>query len=205
MATRLQERAMMFQHTAARRRLGYAEMLDKALAEVSTHSRPKAAGWCDNAVGFKCSVSTHSRPKAAGKELTASGSAELFQHTAARRRLEELTKWIGDINEFQHTAARRRLGFGLGLLDVDRQRFNTQPPEGGWARRGGVSARCRRFNTQPPEGGWALPGVAADGDICFNTQPPEGGWRSRPLMYWVMVVSTHSRPKAAGSVTTSSK
>ena len=33
----------------------------------------------------------------------------------------------------------------------------------------------------------------------FNTQPPEGGWR-RKLKKWVeQVVSTHSRPKAAGN------
>ena len=34
---------------------------------------------------------------------------------------------------------------------------------------------------------------------CFNTQPPEGGWEygiQRPIDQ--TVVSTHSRPKAAG-------
>ena len=55
----------VFQHTAARRRLAkyYAEMRP---SEVSTHSRPKAAGY----------LLYNHRPRI------------LFQHTAARRRLE---------------------------------------------------------------------------------------------------------------------
>ena len=32
----------------------------------------------------------------------------------------------------------------------------------------------------------------------FNTQPPEGGWMVRLGMVKTVVVSTHSRPKAAG-------
>ena len=34
---------------------------------------------------------------------------------------------------------------------------------------------------------------------CFNTQPPEGGWGSRLQLPRQDRVSTHSRPKAAGS------
>ncbi len=79
-------------------------------------------------------------------------------------------------------------------------RFNTQPPEGGWVNWGQKDARyvvsthsrpkaaggCSYalflgllcFNTQPPEGGWAwrcYPYPPLDG---FNTQPPEGGWHA---------------------------
>ena len=55
------------------------------------------------------------------------------------------------------------------------------------------------FNTQPPEGGWGVstPGCGCIG--CFNTQPPEGGWAVLVLAIDEEVVSTHSRPKAAGS------
>ena len=35
--------------------------------------------------------------------------------------------------------------------------------------------------------------------ISFNTQPPEGGWRFRRSGHGPLGVSTHSRPKAAGS------
>ena len=35
---------------------------------------------------------------------------------------------------------------------------------------------------------------------CFNTQPPEGGWRAVFRFYALhIMVSTHSRPKAAGN------
>ena len=79
----------LFQHTAARRRLGCYFSRHKRLCVVSTHSRPKAAGF-SLGVGFSAiggfntqppeggwdlsypitnpntGVSTHSRPKAAG-------------------------------------------------------------------------------------------------------------------------------------------
>ena len=79
----------------------------------------------------------------------------------------------------------------------------------------------KSFNTQPPEGGWSLFAVDAISRFCFNTQPPEGGWgRSSPpypnqgmfqhtaarrrlemteqFEILASLVSTHSRPKAAG-------
>ena len=55
-----------FQHTAARRRLAYDPQYEWGYELVSTHSRPKAAGFVyddERAIG---EVSTHSRPKAAG-------------------------------------------------------------------------------------------------------------------------------------------
>ena len=33
---------------------------------------------------------------------------------------------------------------------------------------------------------------------CFNTQPPEGGWDTVIVRAPEVLVSTHSRPKAAG-------
>ena len=101
-------------------------------SEVSTHSRPKAAG--ENVVGIQgaSEVSTHSRPKAAGSTYTRADIDRLFQHTAARRRLGDFVhlnirlcmvsthsrpKAAGQHGKylcqtatlFQHTAARRRL------------------------------------------------------------------------------------------------
>ena len=35
--------------------------------------------------------------------------------------------------------------------------------------------------------------------VGFNTQPPEGGWGNLRRDVAVILVSTHSRPKAAGS------
>ena len=56
------------------------------------------------------------------------------------------------------------------------------------------------FNTQPPEGGWLCGFLFFAFQAGFNTQPPEGGWNARlNLVADLSVVSTHSRPKAAGS------
>ncbi len=145
-----------FQHTAARRRLGLIPDVVTWVAVVSTHSRPKAAGKLKPGYLFKSKVSTHSRPKAAGvisRQSTfrrnrvsthsrpkAAGPvqaksfpnhqgfntqppeggwfrphfahefAEMFQHTAARRRLGSTCGDIQTGQRFQHTAARRRLG-----------------------------------------------------------------------------------------------
>ena len=103
---------MMFQHTAARRRLdGIVELLLKKDI-VSTHSRPKAAGLRIRVIEPAIKVSTHSRPKAAGHDVK-SGM---------------------DIYWFQHTAARRRLGLRLRQFVFFSHGFNTQPPEGGWKK-----------------------------------------------------------------------
>ena len=78
----------LFQHTAARRRLATKTGNDGSAAKVSTHSRPKAAGYRNNAAQVQ---------------------NVKFQHTAARRRLGNSVVWCRTLNMFQHTAARRRL------------------------------------------------------------------------------------------------
>ena len=60
-----------FQHTAARRRLAADSNCRCASDFVSTHSRPKAAGGYSLLSGLGSSVSTHSRPKAAGRNQPA--------------------------------------------------------------------------------------------------------------------------------------
>ena len=80
----------VFQHTAARRRLGGKGCNVASDGWVSTHSRPKAAGVELDEPVEPTVVSTHSRPKAAGfRGNKARASIPVFQHTAARRRLEK--------------------------------------------------------------------------------------------------------------------
>ena len=58
------------------------------------------------------------------------------------------------------------------------------------------------FNTQPPEGGWGHDSTDDHANQCFNTQPPEGGWGKKCSIGLMQVmVSTHSRLKAAGVFT----
>ena len=43
--------------------------------------------------------------------------------------------------------------------------------------------------------------LQGNGHDSFNTQPPEGGWLGRQMQQQqILMVSTHSRPKAAGVV-----
>ena len=145
----------------------------------------------------------------------------MFQHTAARRRLEPPRMVQVRRDEFQHTAARRRLDVprcGKVLVLC----FNTQPPEGGWPTTGVIplflsgfqhtAARRRLDMTMPPNIGadvfqhtaarrrlGRFCAQALEPSHCFNTQPPEGGWPGNSRHDGKTArVSTHSRPKAAG-------
>ena len=80
------------------------------IVDVSTHSRPKAAGLSPKARKKVIGVSTHSRPKAAGWQARISGKR---------------------LHKFQLTAARRRLAAQIDSVS-SWMRFNSQPPEGGW-------------------------------------------------------------------------
>ena len=80
---------LLFQHTAARRRLVDIDAAELCQQHVSTHSRPKAAGYVPS------DTAPHNTQ---------------FQHTAARRRLVRLQQKLKLVIWFQHTAARRRLG-----------------------------------------------------------------------------------------------
>ena len=100
-----------FQHTAARRRLAKNGLPFNPYKDVSTHSRPKAAGTFLNTVNQTAIVSTHSRPKAAGTNYYYNKLLiHRVQHTAARRRLDHSLPSACCVAKFQHTAARRRLG-----------------------------------------------------------------------------------------------
>ena len=128
----------------------------------------------------------------------ADGGFELFQHTAARRRLEAVAalnacnsyvsthsrpKAAGSPDmpsifaaaPFQHTAARRRLANTSLTLTIQ---FSFQHTAA--RRRLGACWTLRDFwvcfNTQPPEGGWACQTRPCPHISGFNTQPPEGGW-----------------------------
>ena len=81
---------------------------------------------------------------------------------------------------FQHTAARRRLET-LSKIQTFTKGFNTQPPEGGWvldlpedAGKLSVSTHSR------PKAAGDRISATTDSSSGFNTQPPEGGWAAAP-------------------------
>ena len=174
-----------------------------ASRKSSFNTQPPEGGWDPHFFGFSFNFSFNTQPPEGGwlgiflKLLT----VVVFQHTAARRRLASLSS----IREYL-------------------QCFNTQPPEGGWVKMQQEWPILYCFNTQPPEGGWSWISIRRLPIWSFNTQPPEGGWsdktaknpikngfqhtaarrRLEPLgsfTYRRPRVSTHSRPKAAGSGT----
>ena len=168
---------------------------------VSTHSRPKAAGHSTPLIiirplfqhtaarrrlaNFCCIGKRLSRFQhtAARRRLATakivSKTTIMFQHTAARRRLAMVLLGLYPyLVEFQHTAARRRLGF-IFYLQTKNLKFQH-------------TAARRRLGRNIPD--------HSPPYRCFNTQPPEGGWYIQALFDIINGVSTHSRPKAAGSV-----
>ena len=58
----------VFQHTAARRRLGVSVLYGACRESVSTHSRPKAAGFCDDLPDGLYHVSFNTQPPEGGWE-----------------------------------------------------------------------------------------------------------------------------------------
>ena len=122
-----------FQHTAARRRLVGIIHPSQQTTQVSTHSRPKAAGSSVAHSEPFSAVSTHSRPKAAGKHAA-------WQNPKQQVSTHSRPKAAG--------AAKRKASLNVCG-------FNTQPPEGGWLFMLPPFAKpLQSFNTQPPEGGW---------------------------------------------------
>ena len=137
----------LFQHTAARRRLVCLIISWIHGYSVSTHSRPKAAGFV-GCFGFgkKSKVSTHSRPKAAGGAPSEDVSAVSGFNTQPPE-----GGWVFRFLEpdmhilFQHTAARRRLAQPGRFPSPAVNGFNTQPPEGGWLQQRPLRVAFSKF------------------------------------------------------------
>ena len=235
----------LFQHTAARRRLESPEAV--CSPDCGFNTQPPEGGWeyCVQRPIDQALVSTHSRPKAAGavcllklavqllfqhtaarRRLDTSvflaAPLGLFQHTAARRRLESLIRPPIKKPVFQHTAARRRLGILPQPTSSLKPVSTHSRPKAAGCTYNYEKVPQKGFNTQPPEGGWRMPASSLWRARCFNTQPPEGGWvlmhwdslslslfqhtaarrrlgNTRRISWIAKIVSTHSRPKAAGN------
>ena len=173
-------RVSVFQHTAARRRLGRAEVL-RTREHSCFNTQPPEGGWV--------------------YRLQLSATACRFQHTAARRRLGTATGSTICAPKFQHTAARRRLGhchrhFGC-LLAVS---THSRPKAAGLTPiPQSLPLGC--FNTQPPEGGWVIcPYIPQSYQAVSTHSRPKAAGTSAKVDILADAVSTHSRPKVAGNL-----
>ena len=59
----------------------------------------------------------------------------------------------------------------------------------------------QRFNTQPPEGGWLIHTLYFDLRSVSTHSRPKAAGRHHHQAHQERQVSTHSRPKAAGALT----
>ena len=102
------------------------------------------------------------------------------------------------------------------------QGFNSQPPEGGWKCRPKLHPTTRVSTHSRPKAAGLILRVIHWVYMSFNSQPPEGGWNQNLTQIQTIslfqltaarrrlgtksvavksspIVSTHSRPKAAGA------
>ena len=100
----------MFQHAAARRRLGIFLDNQERKKYVSTRSRPKAAGLFTFLIHADITCFNTQPPEGGWvRDLVGAHYHIQFQHAAARRRLEISSGMMISLALFQHAAARRRL------------------------------------------------------------------------------------------------
>ena len=151
---------------------------------------------CMNSIGF------NTQPPEGGWLRRKDGALpdRVFQHTAARRRLEQLHILLCQQYNVSTHSRPKAAGPSSGRPTVSIVSFNTQPPEGGWYHRpnrhdsGPVSTHSR------PKAAGCIYFCGHDLLPSFNTQPPEGGWSDTLVgIMKLPLVSTHSRPKAAGA------
>ena len=152
-----------------------------------------------------CAVSTHSRLKAAGQGITL---FTLSVMVSTHSRLKAAGIWTLSVSNANNVSTHSRLkAAGDSFIHINQlnQRFNTQPPKGGWFDRmklaftlDSVSTHSRLKAAGPLL--LVLTGsnsvsthsrLKAAGQQCatyinisfsFNTQPPKGGW-------WVILLT----------------
>ena len=138
---------------------------------VSTHSRPKAAGRrSPNSLSILRSFNTQPPEGGWDKSCRIDTAKLRFQHTAARRRLDQQNITRQDVTSVSTHSRPKAAGFHVNVVNVFKLCFNTQPPEGGWI--------APQLTTSP---------------FCgFNTQPPEGGWKSICFVLWLVCKFQHT-------------
>ena len=125
----------------------------------------------------------------------------LFQHTAARRRLLVFNTPIATKHRFQYTAARRRLRHKTApVADTGKVSTHSRPKAAAPAAMRFLRLALS-FNTQPPEGGCLWLGGCGERRELFQHTAARRRLRAQPSSsILASVVSTHSRPKAAAPI-----
>ena len=105
---------LLFQHTAARRRLG--PQTAQTAAQGCFNTQPPEGGWdkIQQLVSHGLLFQHTAARRRLAKTRQGSMKTRMFQHTAARRRLVLQAENASEPKTFQHTAARRRLAVRAG-------------------------------------------------------------------------------------------
>ena len=175
-------------------------ILSTATTMVSTHSRPKAAG-CSTKPVRKPNARFNTQPPEGGWDLHGVSTADMHHvstHSRPKAAGAVMVYWVSQMS-FQHTAARRRLDFiralGGGGAEVS---THSRPKAAGLTRSWGISSKAS-FNTQPPEGGWRVSLQNLHTIRVFQHTAARRRLVDKLNRILVRcIVSTHSRPKAAG-------
>ena len=169
-----------FQHTAARRRLAIQDCHHRQyLSRFNT--QPPEGGWQQ--------LGNHALPVICFNTQPPEGGWALDSYKGNQRQL------------FQHTAARRRLGSSHTSQQYQPVSFNTQPPEGGWGGGTAEKLSCRRFQHTAARRRLGSSGNSSGAGIAVSThsRPKAAGVTRLFISLLSLLVSTHSRPKAAGT------
>ena len=143
-------------------------------------------------------VSTHSRPKAAGRPIKLCNKQDVFQHTAARRRLDTTMPTNTSADVFQHTAARRRLDIQTVLDSYDLSvSTHSRPKAAGSFNKLGVKIKDVSTHSRPKAAGAIAFRRHEQSEVSTHSRPKAAGNLSETISR-LNEVSTHSRPKAAG-------
>ena len=147
---------------------------------LSFNTQPPEGGWINATARFAISGCFNTQPPEGGwqREEEKSLKELLFQHTAARRRLDNRTKNWQPLKLFQHTAARRRLAKRLLVATF---------------------ASLVSTHSRPKAAGFHPHFHILLFTVSTHSRPKAAGHIYQKMT--TSLVSTHSRPKAAGTAT----
>ena len=168
----------LFQHTAARRRLATALIAITIRNNVSTHSRPKAAGQPQVKIVIH-HLSFNTQPPEGGWRCRFRNIQMILGFNTQPPEGGWTRPNAPDSTALRVSTHSRPKAAGHGVQNAfsHYRCFNTQPPEGGW--RQGVSKKIYKDDVSThsrPKAAGICKILLLFHPICFNTQPPEGGW-----------------------------
>ena len=147
------------------------------------NSQPPEGGWPLFRLLLVFLLGFNSQPPEGGWTVivTETPRPDLFQLTAARRRLVFRQDYMTLLSTFQLTAARRRLDDRhLVCAHACRVSTHSRPKAAGYTLAQYAAHECVSTHSRPKAAGFKFRMFKLL-CLCFNSQPPEGGWAMKEL------------------------